>query len=76
MKKLLQIKCYQHIHKVSDKDNTPFRLYVIYRKGEECHLAFNNLNWIPEFTNEDNLQVNYFEALPDARLELIKQNTY
>lgn len=76
MKKLLDIKCYQHKTKVTGKDNKPFKLYVIYREDEITHLAFNNINWKPEFTNNDNLAKNYTEATPDDRLELVRQTTF
>ncbi len=76
MRKFIKIECFQHKTKVVGKDNAPFRLYVIYREDEINHLAFNNSNWVPEFTNEDNLAKNYFKAIPDDRLELVKQRTF
>lgn len=76
MKKLITIKCFQHKTRLIGKVQEPLRLYVIYRENEEKHLAFNNTNWLPEFTNDDNLNVNYFETTSDERFEMIKSRTF
>lgn len=78
--KLIDIKVFKHNTKEVGKDKQPFLLYVIFREKENNQtkrLAFNNFDWLPEFTNIDNLNKNYTELKDyyDDKLKYIKLQT-